>query len=394
VRLSDTSIQRPVFAVMLIGGLVVLGLISIPRLGVDLWPRVEFPLVVVQTVLPGAAPETMEREVTEPLEEAINTIEGIRSLRSASSDSLSVAFVEFELEYDIQEKAQQVREKVAAVRGDLPADVEPPIVDRVDPDATPILSILIAAPSSIREVTEFADKRIKPRLERVRGVGSVKLVGDRPREIRIWIDPIRLAGYDLAVDDVLGALRREHVELPAGRIETSHQEFALKTEGKLQSAEEFATLVVAARRGRVVHLRDVATVEDGLADERTLSRLNGRRGVALLVRRQSGENTVSVVDAVRREISAIEADLPAGFEVVIARDSSRFIRSATYDVAVALAWGALLASLVVWVFLRNGRSTAIVALTIPSSIVATFVFFYALDFTINTMTLLALSLSI
>jgi HAE1 family hydrophobic/amphiphilic exporter-1 len=394
MRLSDVSIRRPVFAVMLIGGLMVLGGVSIPRLGVDLWPRIEFPMVVVETVLPGAAPETIEQEVTEPLEEAINSIEGIRSLRSASSDSLSLMFIEFELEYDIQEKAQQVREKVASVRGELPADVEPPVVDRVDPDAIPILSILIAAPSSIREVSEFADKRIKSRLERVPGVGSVKLVGDRPREIRVWVDPIRLSGYGLAVDDVLAALRREHVELPAGRIETADHEYALKTEGKLQSAEAFASLVVASRRGRVVHLRDIATVEDGLADERTLSRLNGRRGVALLVRRQSGENTVRVVDAVRTELAAIEADLPSGYELVTARDSSRFIRSATFDVAVALAWGALLASAVVWIFLRNVRSTAIVAITIPGSIVATFVFFYALDFTINTMTLMALSLSI
>jgi HAE1 family hydrophobic/amphiphilic exporter-1 len=265
VKLADVSIRRPVFAVMLIGGLVVLGLVAVPRLGVDLWPRVEFPLVTVQTVLPGAAPETMEREVTETLEESINTIEGIRTLRSTSSDSLSLLFVEFELEYDIQEKAQQVREKVAAVRAELPEDAEAPVVDRVDPDAQPVLAVMLAAPYSIREVSEFADKRVKTRLERVPGVGSVSVVGARPREIRIWVDPLRLSGYGLAVDDVLDVLRREHVELPGGRIETSNTEYALKTEGKLRSAEEFAGVVVADRRGRVIHLRDVATVEDGLA---------------------------------------------------------------------------------------------------------------------------------
>jgi len=394
VTLSDISIRRPVFAVMLIGSLVVLGLVSIPRLGIDLYPRVEFPMAVVQTVLPGASPETVEQEVTEVLEEAVNTIEGIRELRSNSSDSLSLLFIEFELEYDIQEKTQQVREKVAAVRAELPPDADPPVVDRVDPDATPILSILVAAPVSIREVSEFADKRIKTRLERVPGVGSVTLVGDRPREIRIWIDPVRLSGYGLAVGEVLAALRREHVELPAGRIETPTREFGLKTEGKLHSAEEFAALVVSAQGGRVVHLRDIATVEDGLADERTLSRLGGRRGVALMVRRQSGENTVRVVDAVRQELDRIRSELPPGFEVVTALDTSSFIRSAIRDVAIALAWGAALASVVVLLFLRNVRSTAIVAIAIPASIVATFVFFYAFDFTINSMTLMALSLSI
>jgi HAE1 family hydrophobic/amphiphilic exporter-1 len=394
VRLSDVSIRRPVFAVMLIGGLVVLGLVSIPRLGVDLWPRVEFPIVTVQTLLTGAAPETMEREVTEILEESINTIEGIRLLRSDSSDSLSLLFVEFDLEYDIQEKAQQVREKVAAVRASLPDDVEEPIVDRVDPDAAPVLGVMLAGPYSIREISEFADKRVKTRLERVAGVGSVTLVGARPREIRIWIDPLRLSGYSLAVDDVLASLRSEHVELPGGRIETARAEYSLKTEGKLTSADEFADVVVAERGGRVVHLRDVATVEDGLAEERTVSRLSGRRGVALQIRRQSGENTVRVVDAVKAELARIEADLPPGYEMILARDASRFIRSAIRDVAVALGWGALLASAVVLVFLRNLRTTIIAGVTIPAALVATFTFLYAFGFTINTMTLMALALSI
>jgi HAE1 family hydrophobic/amphiphilic exporter-1 len=394
MRLADTSIRRPVFAVVLIGGLVVLGLVSIPRLGIDLWPRVELPMVTVQTLLPGAAPETIEREVSEVLEEAINNIEGIASLRSSSSDSLSLLFIEFELEYGVQEKAQQVREKVSAVRGELPPDVEPPVVDRVDPDAQPILAVLLAAPWSIRSVSELADKRIKQRLERLPGVGSVTLVGNRPREIRVWIDPLRLSGYGLAVDDVIGALAREHVELPAGRIENADREFALRTEGKLHSAGEFAELVVAERGGRVVRLRDVANVEDGLADERTLSRLDGRRGVALMVRRQSGENTVRVVDAVKAELERIRPDLPPGYEMVVALDASQFIRGAIADVAVALAWGALLASLVVLAFLRNLRTTLIAAVTIPSSLIATFFFFYAFGFTINTMTMMALSLCI
>jgi HAE1 family hydrophobic/amphiphilic exporter-1 len=394
VKLADVSIHRPVFAVMLIGGLVVLGIISIPRLGVDLFPRVEFPLVSVTTVLEGAAPETVEREVSQVLEESINAIEGIQSLRSASSDSLSLVFVEFDLEYDVQEKAQEVRDKVAAVRGDLPLDIEPPVVNRLDPDAAPILAVMLAGPHSIRALSEFADKRVKPRLERVAGVGSVSLVGDRPREIRIWIDPVRLSGYELAVDEVLAALSREHVELPGGRIETARQEYAVKTKGKLTSAERFGSVVVAERAGRVIHLRDVATVEDGMAEQRTISRLNGQRGVALFVRRQSGENTVAVADAVKEELEKIRATLPPGYEMVDALDVSRFIRSAVRDVAIDLSWGALFASVVVLLFLRNVRTTLIAAVAIPSSLLGSFVFFYFFGFTLNTMTLMALSLSI
>ena len=394
MKLPETSIRRPVFAVMLIGGLVVLGLVSIPRLGVDLFPRVEFPLVTVTTVLEGAAPDTVEREVSQVLEESINTIEGIRSLRSASSDSLSLIFVEFELEYDIQAKAQEVRDKVAEARGDLPRDIEPPVVGRVDPDSSPILAVMVAGPQGIGPLSEFADKRIKPRLERVRGVGSVLLAGDRAREIRIWIDPIRLSGYALAVDDVLAALQREHVELPGGRIETLRQEYTLKTKGKLESADRFGDIVVVERAGRVIHLRDVATVEDVMAEERTLSRLNGRRGVALLVRRQSGENTVAVVDAVKQQLAIVRSELPPGYELVEAMDMSRFIRAAVRDVAVDLAWGALLASITVLLFLRNVRSTLIAAIAIPSSLLGSFVFFYFFGFTLNTMTLMALSLSI
>jgi HAE1 family hydrophobic/amphiphilic exporter-1 len=394
VKLADVCIRRPVFAVMLIGGLVVLGVISIPRLGIALFPRVEFPIVTVTTVLEGAAPETVEREVSQVVEESVNTIEGIRTLRSWSSDSLSILFVEFELEYDIRDKAQEVRDKVAAVRGDLPRDIEPPVVDRVDPDASPILAVMLAAPRDIRTISEFADKRIKPRLERVRGVGSVRLVGARPREIRIWIDPIRLSGYALAFEDVLAALRREHVELPGGRIETREHEYTVRTKGKLASSDLFGGIVVVERAGRVIHLRDVATIEDGMAEERTVSYLNGRRGVALLVRRQSGENTVAVVDALRRELDEVRATLPPGYEMIEAMDLSRFIRVAIRDVAVDLAWGALLASVIVLLFLRNARTTLIAAIAIPSSLLGSFVFFYAFGFTLNTMTLMALSLSI
>ena len=394
MKLADTAIRRPVFAIMLIGGLVLLGVISASRLGLDLYPRVEFPFVIVTTVLEGAAPETVEREVTQVLEESVNTIEGIRSLRSASSDSLSLLFIEFELERDPADKAQEVRDKVAAVRAALPRDVEPPVVDRVDPDATPILAVMLAGSDSISTLSEYADKRLKPRLERIAGVGGVQLVGSRPREVRIWIDPVRLAGYALAVDDVLAAVRREHVEVPGGRIETARGEYTVRTKGKLESAALFGGIVVVERAGRTIHLRDVAVVEDGMAEERTVSYLNGRRGVALLVRRQSGENTVAVADAVKAELATIREQLPSGYEVIEALDLSRFIRSAVRDVASDLAWGAVLAAGVVLLFLYSVRSTLITAVVIPASLLGTLSLFYFFGFTLNSMTLMALSLSI
>jgi len=394
MKLSDTAIRRPVFAVMLIGGLVVFGWISMQRLGLDLFPRVEFPYVIVTTVLEGAAPETVEREVTQVLEESVNTIEGIRSLRSASSDSLSLLIIEFELEQDIADKAQRVRDKIASVRGQLPREVDAPVIDRVDPDSSPVLAVMVAGSVSIRTLTEYADKRIKPRLERVAGVGSVQLVGQRPREIRIWIDPIRLSGYALSVDDVLAALQREHVEVPGGRIETSRREYTVKTKGKLASAEMFNQIVVFEHAGRVVHLRDVALVEDGMAEERTVSSLNGRRGVALMIRRQSGENTVAVVDAVKAELAEIARHLPPGYEMIEALDQARFIRNSVRDVATDLVWGAFLAAAVVLLFLRNLRSTLITAVIIPASLIGTLTIFYFMGFTLNSMTLMALSLSI
>jgi HAE1 family hydrophobic/amphiphilic exporter-1 len=394
MKLADVSIRRPVFAVMLIGSLVVLGAVAIPRLGLDLFPRVEFPIVTVTTVLEGASPETVEREVSQPLEESINTIAGIRTLSSQSSEAFSLVFVEFELESDIQEKAQAVRDRVAAARDELPRDVRPPVVERVDPDAAPILAVMLSGKGSIRALSELADKALKPRLERVSGVGSVELLGDRPRQIRIWIDPLRLGGYGLAVDDVLAALERENVELPAGRLESARGEWALRTEGKVSRPEQFGRLVVAEREGRVVRLEDVTRVEDGMAEERTLSRLDGRRGVSLLVRRQSGQNTVAVADAVKAELGRFRAELPPGYELVVALDSSLFVRSAVHDVVIDLAYGAFLAAAIVLLFLRSLRSTVITGVAIPVSLVGTFVFFYFLGFTLNTMTLMALSLSI
>jgi HAE1 family hydrophobic/amphiphilic exporter-1 len=394
VTLSDVSIRRPVFAVMLIGALVVLGLVSLPRLDRRLLPEAELAIVTVTTLLPGAAPETIEREVTEPLEEAINTIDGIDSLTSTSSEGFSRILVSFGLDQDPVEKAQDVRDKVAVAVAELPSRAELPVVQRFDADGEPILAVLFAGPRTIRALTEIVEQKVKPRLERIAGVGSVEMVGGRKREIRIWLDPLRLSGYGMAVDDVLAALESEHVEMPGGRIETERREYTVRTQGKLRRAEQFGSLVVAERGEGVIRLHDVALVEDGMEDERTVSRLNGQRGVSLVVRRQSGANIVNVASAVKKELDHLRETLPPGVELTVAQDTSRFIEHSIDEVMNALFWGCLLATAVVLVFLRNGRSTIIAGLAIPSSVVASFAGFYFLGFTLNIMTLMGLSLSI
>jgi HAE1 family hydrophobic/amphiphilic exporter-1 len=394
--IADGSIRRPVFAVMLVGSLVTLGWISLGRLGVDLFPRVEFPFVAVTTRLEGATPETVETEVTDVLEEHINSISGIKELRSVSSESLSQVFVEFELEENVDVKAQDVRDKVALARAELPLDAEPPIIAKIDPDAAPILSVMVAGDVPIRELTRYADDVVKERLQRIQGVGSAALVGGRDREIRIWLDANRLRSYALSVADVIRAIRSEHAEIPGGLLEAEARraEFAVKTKGEVETVRAFGEIVVAYRQGAPTRVRDVARVEDGLKDERSYAELDGVRGVSLEVRRQSGRNTVEVARAVKAAVEEIRGSAPPGIRVVVARDLSRFIESSARDVAKDMAIGGFLAVLVTLAFLRSVRSTLIVSIAIPTSIVATFFLFYVMGFTLNTLTLMALSVAI
>lgn len=392
MNLSNLSIRRPVFAVMVIGGLVVLGLVSLPRLDVALFSRTDWPVASVTAVLPGASPETIEREITLPIEELINSIDGIEGITSISSEGVAQIIVRFDMSEDPHAKAQDVRDKVALA--ELPNEAEVPRVERFDPVSQPMLSVLFSSSRSIRSLTELVDKRVKPRLERISGVGSVTLVGGRKREIRIWIDPLRIAGYGLAVDDVLDTLRREHVETPGGRIETERREYTVKTQGRLTRTDQFAQLVVAERGGRVIRLGDVALVEDGMEEQRTLARLDGRRGVSLLIRRQSGANIVSVARLVKDELTRIREGLPGDTKFIVAQDTSVFIEHSIREVALAIVWGAILATAVVLAFLRNWRSTLIAGVAIPTSVIASFTVLYFLDLTINNLTLIALSLSI
>jgi HAE1 family hydrophobic/amphiphilic exporter-1 len=392
--ISNTSIRQPVLTTMVISAVVVFGAIAYRGLGIDLIPKVDFPMVTISAVLPGADPETIESDVTERIEEAVNTINGVKSLRSQSSDSVSIVMVEFELDRDVDVAAQDVRDKVSSIRASLPTDLEEPVIQKLDPDSMPILSVALSANRPIREVTDYADKVVKERLERISGVGSVEILGGRDREIRIWLQADRLAAYKLGVDEVAAAVQSENLEIPGGRLETGSQEFTVRTRGRLQHPDDFNAIVVAQRPTGPIYLRDVALVEDGMADERSLSRLNGVRAVSLQIRRQSGTNTVQVAHAAKAAIDELRQTLPAGYTMVIADDTSVFIEDSIGDVKFDLLFGAALAVAVIFLFLRNVRSTMISAVAIPTSILGTFTFISALGFTVNFMTMLALSLSV
>ncbi|MBI1239110.1 MAG: MMPL family transporter [Alphaproteobacteria bacterium] len=396
MKLAELSIRRPVLAVMVIGGLVTLGFISWGRIGVDLFPRVEFPYVTVQTTLEGASPGTIESEISEPIEEQVNTIAGVQSLRSVSSEGLSQVFVEFKLEANGDVKAQEVRDKVAIAQRNLPSDADPPIVQKVDPDAQPILSVMVSANRPIGELTRLADTVIKQRLERISGVGSVELIGGRDREIRIWLDAQKLRAYQVTAEDVINALHRENADVPGGRLEAGGgiTELSLKTMGEVTRVPDFAKVVVAYRANGVpTLLGDVARVEEGLKDERTYAELNGRPGISLDVRRQSGENTLAVAQAVKLELERIRPLLGPDIEVAVARDTSIFIEGSKDDVFKDIYIAIALVTLVVFAFLTSLRATIIVALAIPTSLISTFFLFYLGDFTLNMQSLMALQLA-
>ncbi len=397
MKIAEVSIKRPVFAVMLIGAFVALGLVAWGRLGVDLFPRVEFPFTTVTTTLAGASPDAIETEITDAIEEQVNTISGVKSVRSTSSEGVSQIFVEFGLDQDADVKAQDVRDKVAVATRELPADADPPIVQKVDPDAEPILSIMVAGDASARELTDWADKVLKRRIERVPGVGSATLLGGRKREIRVWLDADKLRAYGVTATDVIDAIRREHAEVPGGRLEAEGgtAELAVKTKGEVARVQDFASIAVAYRaNGSATTVGDVARIEDGTEDERSYAELNGRPGVSLEVRRQSGQNTLAVADAVKREVEALRASAPPGFELVIARDVSTFVSASRDDVFKDIYVAIAIVTVVVFAFLTSIRATIIVFVAIPTSLVATFFLFYLGGFTLNMMSMMALQLAV
>jgi HAE1 family hydrophobic/amphiphilic exporter-1 len=394
--LSEIAVRRPVFTTMVICTIIVFGLISYREIGVDLYPRVEFPVITIVSTLPGADPDTVESTVTDPIEEAVSNISAIKELRSTSSDSVSQVIIKFELEKNVDVAYQEVLAKIGTVRSELPDDLEDPVVEKFDIDSAPILAAVVSAKNmSIRDLTHLSDKMIKERIQRVRNVGQVKLVGGRDRQMWIWLDRMKLEGYGLTVQDVTQALKTEHVEYPGGRVEQGPREYVVKTKAEFDSAGQFGAMVVTYRNGTPVRLRDLGRVEDGLEEERSTAKLNDSRAVSLLVRRQSGTNTVEVANAVKVEISKLQKELePMGVKIEIAQDLSRFIEQSVEEVRFHMTFGGGLAVLIVLVFLRNLRSTFISALVIPTAVIGTFILMNMLGFTQNVMSLLALTLAI
>jgi HAE1 family hydrophobic/amphiphilic exporter-1 len=395
MRIADLFIRRPVFAVMLISALLVFGVLSYPRIGVDLFPNVEFPVVTVTVVYPGGDPETMESKVADPVEEAINTLSGIKALRSTNMESISQIVVEFDLDVSVDRAVQDVRDRVSAIEGQLPKGVEPPVIQKFDVGAAPILSVALASELEPRALTRLADKVVKERVQRVAGVGGVDLIGGRDREIRVLVNSSKLAGLGLTVQDVSDAIRSQNISLPAGSFDSGSQEITVKTKGEVKTAEEVAAILLPGTPGTSLRVRDVATVVDGMERARSASYLDGRSAVALVIRKQSGSNTVAVAQAVRKAIEELRPRIEkAGASIAIPTDTSVYIERSIHDVQFDLMFGAALAVIIILIFLRDLRATLISAVAIPTSVIAAFAFMQWLGFTFNNMTMLALSLSI
>ncbi len=441
MSLIDICVKRPVFATMLIVSLVVTGLASFRELGLDAFPKVDMPTVTITTRLEGASPEEIESNITKRIEEAVNTINGIDELRSTTIEGQSQVFVTFVLERNIDEAANDVREKVGTVVSTFPQGTEAPAIEKFDPDSAPIVAIVVSGKRSAREITELADKKIKRQLETVKDIGAVTLVGDRKREIQIVVNPHRLEAYNLSIQQVKAAVQRQNVEVPGGNITWQMREQGLRTLGRIERAADWSDLIVADYKGAPVRIRDIGSALDGEEEPRTLSRLDGKSAVSLLVQKQSGTNTVAVVERVKAKLQEIKQTLPPDIEFQAVRDVSRFIKRSIAEVQEHLMLGGLLASLIVaffigrlmrWeqivlgallagltlaffygdpellftvvigsiavtvvLFLSTARlrPAFIAAISIPASIIATFTIMRIAGFTLNNLTMLGLSLS-
>jgi HAE1 family hydrophobic/amphiphilic exporter-1 len=394
MTLAELCVKRPVFAVMLISFLVVLGVFSFRELGVDLFPKADPATVTISVRLPGATSEEVTTQVVLPLEEAVSTISGLDELNSQASEGSARITCKFLLEREIESAAQDVREKVAGALRNLPPNILPPIIQKADPDSDPVISLVVAGDRNLRETTEIADKQIKRVLETVDGVGEVSMTGSRERQIRIFADAEKLNAHNLTISQLEQAIQNENVEIPGGRIIRGESEMGVRTLGRIDAVGQFGDIIVANVNGTPIRVNDVGRVEDSFAEPRTWNSIEGKQAVSLDVRRQSGTNTVKIIDAVKKKLDQLKQNLPAGVTVRIIRDQSVFINASVASLEEHLLFGSLLASLVVLLFIRNFRSVIIAAVAIPTSIVSTFTLLKAMDLTLNNMTLLALTLAV
>lgn len=380
---------------MIMFAMAIFGLIAYKELGVDLFPKIDFPVITIVSSLPGADPETMEKTVTEIIEESVSTINSIKQLRSTSAEGISQVVVEFDLDKNVDLAYQEIQAKIGTVRKELPNDLKEVVVEKFDIDSAPIMAVIVSGDQPVQQLSKIADKNVKDQLQQVSGVGQIKIIGKQERNIWVYLDPYKMEGLFVTVQDVVGALKAQHIEFPGGRISSTTQELAIKTKAEMDDAKNLKDIVVSYRNGYPVTIGDIGTIEDGLEEQRTLARLNGNQAIALLVRRQSGTNTVTVANDVKKKIVQIQKDLePHGIKIEIAQDMAVFIEHSLEEIDFHLVFGGLLAVIIVFFFLRDFRITFISALAIPISVISTFILLRAMGFTLNNMTMLALSLSI
>jgi HAE1 family hydrophobic/amphiphilic exporter-1 len=393
--LSNLSIKRPIFAAVMMLALVTLGIFSYRRLAIDMFPDVEIPVLSIVTKYPGASPETVEREVTKRIEEAVNPISGVKHVTSTSRESVSIVVVEFNLEVKINEASQEARAKVNAIRGDLPQGIEEPIIQKLDFSSIPIVSLAVRSETlSAKDLTTLVEKKVKRRFENISGVGKVDLVGESKREVNININPTRLEALGMGVDEVISGLQSENVNTPLGRLNRNGSEYPLRVSGKPEVVDRFKTMVIGQRNGRPIMLSEVAEIKDGIEEQRSLAFVNGVQAVSLDILKQSGANTVGAVELVKKEIAKLQPELPPGTKIEIVRDGSIMIRDSVRDVQETLILGGILTIFIVFLFLNSWRSTVITGLTLPISVISSFIIMNFLGMTLNVLTLMALSLAI
>ncbi|MCC6589618.1 MAG: efflux RND transporter permease subunit [Bryobacterales bacterium] len=393
-KLAEICVARPVFAVMLIMAMVVVGGVSYTRLGVDRFPDVDLPIISIRTTLPGASPEEVESTITRRIEDAVATVEGIENIRSTSTESASIVGVNFSLNRNIDVAAQDVRDAVATVISLLPRDAKPPLIKKLDADASPIMTLVLTGERTPRELYEVADREVQDSIESVGGVGQVQIIGGAKRAINVWVDANRLAAYKIPIVSVREAIARQNSDVPGGRVDEGQREVVLRTLGRFPDPKLFNDLVVATIHGAPVRVRDIGYSEDGHKEQRTSARYDGKTSVALEIRRQTGANTIEVINNVKKKLPRIKQLLPPGLTLEMVQDQSRYIEAAFHEVQLHLILGSILASLVVLLFMRNWRATVIAAVAIPASIIATFGAMRWLGFTLNNITMLALVLMV
>ncbi len=392
--LAELCVRRPVFAMMLILALVVAGSVAYLGLRVDRFPEMDLPSVYVRTSYPGASPAEVESEVSQVLEDAIATVSGIDELRYISSEGSSMVLLTFHLNRDIDSATQDVRDAVNSVLNRLPRGLDPPVIRKADVDSSPIMTVAVSGPRTARELYVLADLYVKNVIESAGGVGQVQIVGADDRAIQVNIQASRLAAYGISIMQIREALARQNAEIPGGRVDQGVRELSLRTLGRLHHARDFEDLVVASLNGTTIRLRDLGDVVDGQKERRSVARLDGTSAVVVQVQRQSGENTVQVIDNVNARLDRCRELLPDDVQVTVIQDQSRYILAAMHEVQWHLVSGSILATIVVLLFMRSWRSTLIAAIAIPTSIVATFAFMWVMGFSLNNMTMLALVLMV